>query len=769
VFVRSAHEPVLSPHVVDLKDTGRDKLLQNVEVFREKLAKTVENQSVDFADLIRTQRPRVRIGKKKAFYVLPIKETHKEYTATTKQVETADIEVLPTNSSNNDRSSKRARRWEFSTFTNKSFAYTAVALILLMAIPYPVLGYIQDVKADSARIIAVSTHGFGALKDSTLAAFTADIDTAEDSLVEALSAFSEATQIIDGQHRALKAVATAIPILGPQVTGRETMLAAGHHVALGNTYLVKGATAAQSPEDIKLTERLRILESHLASALVQYDAALTSLASIPDSSIPKEYRSSATEVRLLFATFVDDMHDLSDLIHMLRGMLGDTGLKRYLVMFQNHQELRPTGGFMGSYAVLNVQKGTLDWTIPGGGTYDVQGQLTLNYEPPLPLQLMNSKWELQDANWWSHVPASAAVIEEMYENARGTTVDGVFFINATVLERLVSILGSVEHDAFATAADATSIIDDIESAKQTYQVEEHAPKAILGELVPVLLTALESLDGQGLLRILVETQRALSEKEVQLYVHDEQMQSLLRTYGWTGEIAVTKPDQDYLHIVRTNLQGQKSDSMIDESIHLSTEIQADGSVVHTLDITRTHTGTVGTPLSGVANISYIRTYVPEGSTLLTATGFEFPPEAAFKVPSIFALSHPLLMSLESVDRIDNTSGTVIEQSFGKTVFGNWMIVEPGETQTIRLTYALPFQLTPQMQTDKDSGEGVPYTLMHQKQSGTMSEYEHTITFPTAWDVAWVSKEDMDVGGNFVSFTGTFRADYYYGMVFRTTK
>ena len=744
-----------SPHIVDLTDEARSHALDSVQAFREAYEQTVGRNSVDFAHLIKRTKTSKRVSRKSAF--TPVAhEAPSSQPAAPKPKKTWSLPTI---------SFPSVRLPQFSTPSPRPLAFGAAMLAFLIAVPFPALGYIQDVQADSARVVAASTDGFVALKDSTVAAFTADISEAEQQLTRALESFSTATGILEGQHKTLKTIVSSIPVLGSQIVGREKLLAAGHHMALGNTYLVRGATLAQSPAEETLTDRLSILESHLDSSLVQYQAALTALASIPDSAIPKEYQTAADEFRLLFATFVDDIEDVAEFIGTVKLVLGEDGYRRYLVMFQNHHELRPTGGFMGSFAVLDVQKGRISWEIPGGGTYDVQGQLTLNYEPPLPLQLMNNKWEFQDANWWSHVPASAAVIEEMYENTRHATVDGVFFVNASVLESLLSVIGPVAHEAFAAEATDASIISELQTAKETYKPEENAPKAVLGELVPTLLSAIESSEGDALLQLLITAERALDQKDMQVYMHDESIQETFRSFGWTGELLETDANQDYVHVVRTNLQGQKSDAMIEESIDLDTAIQTDGTVRNTLRITRTHTGEVGVPHYGVVNIAHLRTYVPEGSTLVAARGFEFPPEDAFHVPSSFSEVHPLVQSFATGESVDRASGTTISNEFGKTLFGNWMIVHPGESKTVTLIYDLPGQL--KANTIDDPRAGLPYTFVHQKQSGITSDFHHTIRFPEAWDAAWVSDDSIEVGGNFASFNATLHSDNYYGMVLRT--
>jgi hypothetical protein len=783
VFVRQSFAEMQSPHVINLAPQCNDEEVRSIDVFRASYERLHTSEAIDFASLIRHEKKRAvhRRIKAPAFQVNshvnlspavrplaisdPLLNNREVLTRTVRQTKKAFVAPsffrmqIPKIRIPNITVPK----FSFSVGNIRPMAIGISLLACLIAIPYPALGYISTVKRDSATIMAVSTEGFLALQASTMAAFTADIDGAASSLHTALDAFSTATHLLHTEHTWLQSIASFLPVVGSQVTGGQHLLTAGHHMALGNTYLLQGIHTARGEQHTTLTSRLEVIRSHMRSAVVQYDAALTSIASIPESAIPKEYRKKANEFQLLFGIFVHDMYAVIDLIDVLLLVLGHTEVKQYLVMFQNNHELRPTGGFMGSYAILTVDRGTVHWEIPPGGTYDVQGQLTLNYVPPLPLQVVNNKWELQDANWWSHVPASAALIEELYENSRpNDSLDGVFFVNATVLTDVLAAIGTIIDPITGEELSSEYIIDFINERKRIDEAEDNQPKKVLSELVPTILASLEAGGQDVVLKLLLTLSSSLHDKSIQLSVHDEDIQQTLRAYGWTGETREIEPTQDYLQVVRTNLQGQKSDVNIKESITLDTELRDTGSIINTLTITRTHTGLVQGDLYDATNLIYLRAYVPKGSTLISADGFTFPPESAFKVPSRFSLTHPLEARLATKAIIDRASGTYMYDEFNKTVFANWVMVPPGESRTIKISYTLPFTI--EDLNASVSGAYLPYTMIHQKQSGLLSDIVHTVRFPDSWNVHWKSYAGIHSGGNFALYKSKYERDMYYGLI-----
>ena len=91
-----------------------------------------------------------------------------------------------------------------------------------------------------------------------------------------------------------------LPVIGDQVQGRQHLLKAGHHLALGNTYLVKGLAETEK-EGLALSDRLNIFSRHLQSAIPQYHEALEQLSAVNHKILPVEYQKSFSEFKVLFA------------------------------------------------------------------------------------------------------------------------------------------------------------------------------------------------------------------------------------------------------------------------------------------------------------------------------------------------------------------------------------------------------------------------------------------------------------------------------------
>lgn len=762
VGVQQSHRH--SPHVVDLKIKEENKIWNQVKVFSEKKVEPMRREVVSLAEMVKaraheSQRitnytnnsPLIRRPRIDTNFVRRI--------LLNIQYQISSIIIFVKDGADKiresvDESVGLIKERVSNVFNFKKFAYSVIAVLLLVSLPFPAIGYYSSVKDTSARVVEASTNAFLSLQSSTVAAMNVNLDQAEYDLNAALESFQTANLILGKEHRALQFVAGMLPVIGRQVKSRQSLLVAGHHLALGNTYLVKGIEEANKQETMPVSDKIGLVANYLSSAAPQYEEALAELSNVSVETVPTEYQQSFADFKLLFAAFVDDMRDLIGLSDAMQIAFGHEQPRRYLLIFQNNDELRPTGGFMGSFAVLDVQKGKImNLDIPGGGTYDLQGQLDTYLKPPLPLQLGNKRWEFQDANWFPDFPTAAKKTAWFYEHGRGATVDGVIAINVTVLERLLSILGPVQ------SADKSLVIassDAVEKLQQEiefdYDKNTNKPKEILGELAPQILAGLGGLDTVSMMRLVSELGDALQKKEIQLYFNDDLAQDKMLDFGWAGEIRQTASGQDYLGVINTNIQGQKSDAKIKQTIEHQSVVQDDGSVTDTVIITRKHAGVAGVALYGVNNVDYLRVYAPAGSELLEAGGFTFPPEDAFKVPESWYANDKDLLAQEKEVGIHPQSGTRITNEFNKTAFGNWVMVAPGETTSAYFIYRLPFKASSR------------YSLLIQKQSGINSDFTTQVIYPSGWSPVWVADEETRLASNGASYSGVLEEDKVVGVV-----
>lgn len=586
-----------------------------------------------------------------------------------------------------------------------------------------VINRLRDVKASAA---SNGAQALQSLKDAAGANLVSNPGDAGAHFAQATVEFGKAKDQIDSLGAGVNLLLNAIAPTQKSVKTNTALLKIGSELAVAGSRIANGFRAMEQEVNPTPSSRLEILHLYLASALPHLVAAQDAMRDVDVSAIDDAHRETYSQLASTLPALVSSTKDFLSLSDALSTILGTNETKHYLLVFQNNTELRPTGGFMGSYAEMTVHNGVMEQLdIPGGGTYDLQGQQKQSFVAPWPLQLLSAKWEFQDANWFPDFRTSARHIISFYKNSRGSDVDGVIAVNANYVQDLIGLLGPVDMPEYDRTIDHTNFITETQKiVEQEYDKTENKPKAFIGALAPKLIEKALHESPDTFLTLAGQLNKGLSNKDIQLYFADESVEKTVLSRGWGGDLKQT--DKDYLMVVDTNLGGGKTDAVMDEHTDVNVSIASDGTISNTVTITRKHNGDPSDPFTGANNVNYQRLYVPKGSTLTHAEGFTIPHGSLFENPDPSWIVDPDLQFADTSFTIDKDSKTQTYEENGKTVFGNWTQTKPGATTVTTFTYTLPFSLNDLVTQNKTSEQlrswiGLPttdnYSLLLQKQSG----------------------------------------------------
>jgi hypothetical protein len=652
----------------------------------------------------------------------------------------------------------------------------AFAVILLaIVLPIKFYGHYQSVLGLKDKIISVSR------------AALADIWSGQESiekqnLSEANRQFSQASSDFVAAETELAKVNSFLLSLSALLPNEQARLASesqnilvaarlGADIAADLTLAMSSLFGESKDKDI--VQALAGFNEAGARAQSNTEQLVAVLNKINAKSLPAEMQEDFIYWRDRSRFLADSLTELVSMSANLRTFLGETYDQRYLLVFQNNTEARASGGFMGSFAVVDFSRGKIKkMTVPGGGTYDSEAGMRRIITSPKPLQLVKSRWYLWDANWWPDWPTSAQKIMWFYEQSDGSTVDGVISLTPDVVMKLLAVTGPVVLDDEArTTVTADNFLEVVQTFAEQKAEQTNTPKAIIGELMDKLITKLAlNQDKNTWLKIVGVIENSLNEKQLLLYFNDETLENKVAELGWDGKIKDTAGD--YVAVINTNINGGKSDKSIKQTVELTTNILSDSSVVDHLKIIRDHQGRPDEPFSGVRNYNWVRVYVPLGSKLIEAEGFKAPSRNSFEAVEANSETDPDLTN-ENEAEVHDPSGTWIYREGNKTVFANWSIVDPGEATVINLSYKLPFKLSgrilePNWLTKITDAFNLSaeaslyrYSLLVQKQSGANnSEIRYKLEVPSSYEVAWSYPEK---GSNDYLVQDT---DRYWGYILR---
>lgn len=587
---------------------------------------------------------------------------------------------------------------------------------------------------------------------------------------EAYRVFSQSADHIAFSGGFLLDTTRFIPGLSRVASGKNAVLA-GKYFAEAGIPLATIAEALALSKDayaegvqislLDFLQRVKIPLSEASEALTRGNEALQKI-SIND--IPEEKRKHFLLMRQNLPILLGFIKKFEHNQALFEELLGGNGPRKYLFLLQNNHELRATGGFIGSYALLDVNNGVVRRFFIDG-IFNPDGQLKENIVPPKPIQKISAGWSLHDSNWFPDFPVSAEKAIFFYEKTGGPTVDGVITLTPTVMQKLLVVTGPITLPQYGFTVDAENFMPIIQEQVETkYDKEENQPKKVLADLSVLLFEKVfASQNKTNVYRIFEALVDGLNEKQILLYMRHPETQALIDTAGWSGR--VLPASKDYLSVIHTNINGYKTDGVIDETIRHQAEIGSDGTIVDTVTITRTHRGGQ-TPYDwwNKVNADYLRVYVPEGSELLSAKGatWEFP-EAPLDYTALGFRRDADVEREEEHLTIDERSGTRISRDAGKTVFSAWVYVSPQESVTVEYRYRLPFRVN--IDTIQ-KGDVDVYSVLYQKQSGSIgSKLVSSVIFPEMLQSVWQLNGNLLPYGREWRLETTMRTDIFSGMVF----
>jgi hypothetical protein len=451
-------------------------------------------------------------------------------------------------------------------------------------------------------------------------------------------------------------------------------------------------------------------------------------------SIPLDYQETLTEAKNQVAQLgfvLDKLVGLEDLYLNLFD-----GEKTNLLVFQNYDEQRATGGFLGTYGVLKTNYGQIT-KLEIDSIYDLDSRIYEQVAAPGPFQPEIKRWGIRDANWFADFPTTAKKLLYFFEKGQ-QTADGVISFTPKVFEDLLDLVGPIAmpaYDVILTSENFQQVVQY--KTSEDYDLKLNEPKKMLADLAPQLLDRLKNLPQEQWLSFFQIMQNNLNQRHILIFSRNEKTQGIIENLGFSGKILST--EHDYLAIINSNLGGTKTDLEIDQSVILRSKVLSDSSIINTLIINRKN-------LSFENNKSYVRILVPQGSELVSAKGFD--PYPMFASVSGGLRTDP---DLEIWDVGEIHSDIFVRVESGKTEFAGWIETQGNREREVTVTYMLPFKVNNS------------YSLLLQKQAGSKPiDFVANLSLGK-YSAKWVSS-GVSERFNSLFYTSNTNSDDFFGAV-----
>jgi hypothetical protein len=445
-----------------------------------------------------------------------------------------------------------------------------------------------------------------------------------------------------------------------------------------------------------LTPKIDTLSAEIGKAKEELDQIKPSRYPVSLAGKPvREKIKQAVEIADTADRFIKDGKPL---LEQAPYLLGLDEKRTYFVLFQNDKELRPTGGFMTAYSIMEVDKARFE-PVVSNDIYTLDAEYKPRTDAPEPIitylkgpYILNQNLRLRDMNWSPDFAESMDLFTKEAERVGIEDIDGVIAVDTQLLVYLLDAIGPIGVPGFGNFS--TEIIADCNCPQVIFELESFADvegpivwdpntgeivyrppnsdnrKAIIGPLMNSIMANALGSPKEKVAKLFEAGFKSLIEKHVLFYLFDDDAQNAVESFHIAGK--VENYEGDYLLINDANLGGRKSNLYVTEEISQEVAIAKDGSVQKTVTITYKNPEAYDGWLNSVLP-NWVRIYVPKGSELISIDGLQ--------------------------DKEDPY------EELGKTVFAGFFELRPQGVSKVEIVYKLPFKVADD------------YRLLMQKQPG----------------------------------------------------
>ena len=463
-----------------------------------------------------------------------------------------------------------------------------------------------------------------------------------------------------------------------------------------------------------------LLNAQLAMTQAQAARARLSI----DILSPEVKKIIVGRVDPLFATItgVFPMDDALSLIRISPKLLGigKPGPQTYLILIQNEDELRPTGGFLTAAGSVVVMDGKLI------GLNIESAELIDDYSKPYPLP----PWQFQkfmnigmlmfrDSNWFTNFPTTVSWAEYLYCYTRAASADGVIAIDSHVIVELLKILGPMRVEKVDYPITSENVLNYMRSAKESAPIGFTGVwdrKQFIERLARPMLEKILKSRGRDWTKLMPVLLGLLSEKHILLQFDDEEATRLLEHRNWDGAVRIPTKS-DFSMLVDANMSYNKSNPSMETSLDYQVNLEDVKKPTSVMVINQTNHSNQDYPclprytarfipdktsspyVMEECYWGYIRLYVPAGAKLVRSTPRGIPAESTMLGETIPA-------------RTDDLGS---EDIANVRVFGTFTMVPTRSSISTEFEFLLP----PDVLTWDDKNNLWVYHLTLQKQPGTL--------------------------------------------------
>lgn len=286
----------------------------------------------------------------------------------------------------------------------------------------------------------------------------------------------------------------------------------------------------------------------------------------------------------------DSLQKAKKVINYFQDVITEKKPKKYVIFFANNMELRPGGGFIGSFGIFEIGNYNIS-NIKVYDIYDADGQLTAHLDPPKPIAkyLSVPHWFFRDSNFspdfFTNYQKALFFLEK---EMKMTDFSGGILFTTTAVENILYAFNDLYLPDLKEYINAKNFY-----LKTQFYVEKNffpgsiQKKTFLSSLVRQLQNNFNTVNVKTLFS---QIKKSLDEKQITVFLEDQNLQSFFDSSFWSGRVIDPKCTlsenciTDYVFPYDANVGANKANFFINRFVNLKVNIDSQGKITHFLSL-----------------------------------------------------------------------------------------------------------------------------------------------------------------------------------------
>ena len=383
-------------------------------------------------------------------------------------------------------------------------------------------------------------------------------------------------------------------------------------------------------------------QSAIASA-ESLNTDITRLFSIIDLPISKQISS------IFGLNFSNIKNEISAAVSAGPILAGADKPRKYLISFQNSAEARGTGGILGAYALIELDKGSLK-VLRTGSNASLYGISLTEIPITMPAEFLKLYGKnpaiLQNSNLSPHFPYGAQVWLGLWKARYGQQLDGVIAVDPTALSYVLRATGEITLKSGEKITSENVVEETLKNAYERYEKDNDARKQYLVDIMNA--TAAKLTKGEySKIKMAKALRDGIKANRILIYSTNKDAQEKLSAVKLGGELGLDA-NNEYRTVIQ-NIDASKLDYYLDRSVEIeSKSCEKDRQTQVRIRVTNTLK-------TGVGLSPYVLTRADKGKPASLVTGAH-----RFKV-FIYGPTNARLVSVSRENRTADLGGASVER------------------------------------------------------------------------------------------------------------